>query len=806
MNVPGPLEAGLLRWRCDPQQFDFETTEELSDLQGLLGQDRALEAVKFGISIRSDGYNLYALGPKGLGKRTVVEQFLQQQASTEETPSDWCYVNNFDEPHKPIALRLPAGRGTEFRTDMETIVDELQTVIPAALKIEEHRNQIQQVEQEAEERQEKAFRDLAEKAQAEGIKLVRTPGGFALAPLRDGEAIGPEDFEKLSPEEQDRIEKAVAKLQEGLMELIEKVPRWRKEARDKIKQLNREAARLAIGHLLSQLKAKYTDLENVATYLDAVEGHVIEHADRFHPDRERETPQVMFGIPGAEQPSFHEYKVNLLVDHSQTAGAPVVFEDHPNYPNLVGRVEHESRMGTLHTEFTLIKPGALHLANGGYLVIDARKTLLQPYAWEGFKRALLSQRLKIESLGEELGLISTISLQPEPIPLDVKVVLLGDRMLYYLLHAYDRDFSELFKVAADFDEDIDRSDDACELYARFLATQLRREKQRPLDCSAVAGVIEHAARLAGDAEKLSTHLRTVVDLLRESDYWASADSSDVIRSKHVEKAIEKQIYRSDRVRQHVQEQIQRETILIDTSGSHVGQVNGLSVIGLGDFSFGQPSRITATARLGGGKVVDIEREVELGGKIHSKGVLILSSFLSSRYVTDQPLSLSASLVFEQSYGMVDGDSASVGELTALLSILAQAPVKQSLAVTGSVNQHGQVQPIGGVNEKIEGFFDVCRGRGLSGDQGVVIPASNVKHLMLRQDVVDAAAEGKFHIYAVKTIDEAVTLLTGVEAGQRDDQDEYPEGTVNRRVEQRLRELSRLRKEFGAATEAEKSDE
>ena len=501
-----------------------------------------------------------------------------------------------------------------------------------------------------------------------------------------------------------------------------------------------------------------------------------------------------------ERPALRRYEVNVLVDHGDTCGVPVFYEDSPVYQNLVGRVEHLAQMGALVTDFTLIKPGALHLANGGYLILDANKVLSQPYAWEGLKRVLKSGEIRIQSLGQIYSLVSTVSLEPEAIPMDLKVVLLGDRTLYYLLMAYDDEFPELFKVAADFEDDIIRSAENHQLYAQLIATIAHREQLLAIDRYAIARIIEHSARLAEDAEKLSTHLLDIADLLREADYWARDNQHEHITREDVQQAIDSQIRRVDRLRERVHDEIQRGTILIDTEGEQVGQVNGLSVIQLGDFSFGQPTRITATTRLGEGEVIDIEREVELGGAIHSKGVLILSSFLAARYAHSQPLSLAASLVFEQSYGMVEGDSASLAELCALLSSLADTAVGQWLAVTGSINQHGEVQAIGGVNDKIEGFFDICLARGLNNRQGVLIPQANIKHLMLRHDLVDAVGAGRFHIYPIATIDEAIAILTGMTAGAMDAEGSYPPGTINRKVADRLHELAAIRHEFakGAA--------
>jgi lon-related putative ATP-dependent protease len=499
---------------------------------------------------------------------------------------------------------------------------------------------------------------------------------------------------------------------------------------------------------------------------------------------------------------MRRYRVNVVVDNSDTEHAPVVYEDNPTYQNLVGRIEHMARMGALMTDFHLIKAGALHRANGGYLLLDARKVLTEPYAYEALKRAIDSEKLRIESLGRQLSIISTVSLEPEPIPLDVKVGLYGNRLIYYLLTQYDPEFADLFKVQADFHEEMDWDGENQQLYARLIGTMVHEAELQPFDRGAVARVIEHSARMVGDSEKLSTKGETLGDLLREANHWAKENGNGVVTAEDVQRAIDAQIYRADRLRERMQEAILRDTVLIDTEGEEVGQINGLSIIPLGGFMFGRPTRITARTRMGKGEVVDIEREVELGGPIHSKGVLILSGFLGARYAEEKPLSLSASLVFEQSYGQIEGDSASSAELYALLSSLAEVPIKQSMAVTGSVNQRGQVQAIGGVNQKIEGFFDICEARGLTGDQGVIIPVSNVKNLMLREDVVDAVEEGRFHIYPVETVDEGIEILTGVPAGERGPDGNYPEGTINCKVEQRLGELAEKRSEFGKGAKEE----
>ena len=795
------LDAEILYRVCDPSQFDFETTAELEDLKEIVGQARALEALHFGVGIRREGYNLFVLGPSGIGKYTVVRQYLEQEAAKGEVPDDWCYVNNFEQPYKPCVLRLPAGKGQALRADMLRLVEDLKTAIPSAFETEEYQTRVREIEESFKERREQALNELARESESHGLALLRTPGGFAFAPQRDGKVIKPEEYEQLSDEEKKRIEETVSMLQEKLETILLHIPQWQREAREKLKSLDHEVGMFAVGSLIEELKKKYRDIGRVGEYLEAVQNDIISNLNEFRGHEEGAVVPVL-GLPVAEQSAYRRYEVNVLVDHSASRGAPVVYEDSPVYQNLVGRVEHLAQMGALITDFTLIKPGALHRANGGYLILDAAKVLLQPYAWEGLKQVLKSQEVRIQALGEIYSMVSTVTLEPEPIPVDMKVVLLGDRLLYYLLMAYDPEFAELFKVAADFEEQVERNEENNRLYARLIATIVRREGLLPMDRRAVARVLEHSARLAEDAEKLTTHLLDLVDLLRESDYWARQAGHDLMTGEDVQNAIDAQIRRLDRVRRQSYEHIQRGIVLIDTDGEKVGQINGLSVIELGNFAFGQPTRITANTRLGEGEVIDIEREVELGGAIHSKGVLILSSFLASRYAANLPLSLAASLVFEQSYGVVEGDSASVAELCALISSLSGVPIRQCLAVTGSINQHGQVQAIGGVNEKIEGFFDICRERGLNGNHGVLIPAANVKHLMLRADVVDAVRAGRFAVYPLETIDEAIELLTGQPAGEPDEQGRFPEGSVNRRVADRLAEFTQIRQEYGKAAEHE----
>ncbi len=792
-----PLAIALLYRVCEPASLPFATTDELQNLGDVLGQARALEALQLGVGMRRKGYNLYAMGTPGTGKHAIVKRVLGERAEREPAPADWVYVNNFAQTHQPLVLELPSGRGEALRRDMTQLVEDLRDALPAAFDSDDYRKRVKDIEEDFKHRQEAEFRSLQQKARALGIALLSTPAGFALGPMQDGKVLSPDEFNALSQTDKEHIEQVVGTLQEDLQNVAQQMPRWRREHRERIKALNEEVALAAVGHIMQELRCRHEDLPGVLDYFTAVQRSVLDNVDDFLAKPDEGSAPLPFG---GGTPSFRRYEVNVLVSNRDGGGAPVIYEDNPTFQNLIGRVEYMSQFGALVTDFTLIKPGALHRANGGYLLLDVRNLFRQPFAWEGLKRALFASEISIVSLGEMYSLLSTVSLEPQPIALKIKVVLLGERIFYYLLYQLDPDFRELFKVAADMEEELERSPENDQLYARLLATLIRKEGLRPFDRAAVARVIEHSARMAEDAAKLSIHMQTITDLLQEADFQAGTDATPVVEAGHVQRAIDAQRYRSARIHEKMVEAIRRDIVLIATSGARIGQINGLAVIDLGDSRWGQPSRITATVRLGSGQVVDIEREVDLGGSIHSKGVLILSSFLGARYAVGQPLSLHASLTFEQSYGRVEGDSASLAELCALLSALAQAPLGQNFAVTGSVDQHGQVQAIGGVNEKIEGFFDVCRERGGPAGQAVIIPAANTNHLMLRADVVNAVAAGRFAVYAVTTVDEALALLTSLPAGERDERGEFPAGSLNRQVEGRLTEFSRLRQSYARETE------
>lgn len=809
MAAPQPLKAEQLYQHTNSDLFEFETTADLDGPVAVVGQERAIDAVRFGIGIQQQGYNLYALGPHGLGKNDVISQFIEERAAEEPTPPDWCYVHSFEQSYKPSALKLPVGRGVQLRDDMKQLLDELHAVLPAAFESEEYHAQRQAIEEELKERQESSFEELKEKAEERDIALVQTPSGLAFAPMRDGEVINPKDFLSMPEEDQKHVQEEIEDLQEELQRIMRQMPQWQKETRDRVKELKKEVATFTVAPLFDDLETKYEDLADVKSYLEDVRAHTIENVDDFlqkASDEENPLAAMMRGQRAASQPpSFNEYEVNLLVDNSHTEGAPVVHIELPTYQNLVGRVEHISQMGALLTNFTLIKPGALHEANGGYLILDARKLLQQPYAWDGLKRALRTKEIAIESLGQMYSLISTVSLEPKPIPLQIKVVLLGERLLYYMLVQLEPEFGELFKVMADFEDEMERTEENSQAVARLIASLAHREGLRHFDRDAVARILEYSARVVSDKERLGTHMQDMTDLLRESDYWAGQAQHEVIEAEDVQRTIDEQIRRASRVKERMQESILRDVVLIDTVGEAVGQINGLSVISVGNYAFGRPSRITARVQMGKGEVIDIERRVELGGPIHSKGVFILAGFLGSRFAVDRPLSLSASIVFEQSYAGVDGDSASSAELYALLSALANEPIRQSYAVTGSVNQHGHVQAIGGVNEKIEGYFDICAARGLTGDQGVLIPESNVQHLMLREDVRRAVEDGNFNIYAVSHIDQGIEILTGIAAGKRQEDGTFPEGTINHKVVTKIEEIARRQRKFSTPLKSSTED-
>lgn len=789
-----PLPAERLYRAADLSALSFVSTADIEPADGLVGQQRALDAIAFGTRISTPGFNLFVIGPSGMRMQRAVERILAETAGERRRPSDWVYVNNFKDARKPVAIELPAGRAAEFSEIMRGLIDDLKTTLPAVFESEDYQTRRGAIDQAFQAKQAEAFTALHDKAAAKDIGILRTPMGFALAPLRKGQPVPPDEFRTWPEAQRRETEATIEGLEKDLEHVVRQLPQLETDRRDAVRKLNRETAGFAIGHFIDTVKKRFTDIQKIVEHLEAIRAHLIENVAMFvlkGEGEEWQRTEEQLGGP------FDRYSVNVLVGHTGgEPNIPIVEELHPTLPNLLGSIEYVSQHGVLATNFRLIKAGAIHRANGGLLLLDARSLLTEPFSWTALKRTLRQGEIRIEDLGRFIGLTSTVSLEPDPIPLDVKVVLFGDRMLYYLLAAFDPDVAEHFKVLADLEDDVDRTPASEAAHARLIAALVRRSNLKPVDRAGTALLIEHAARLAEHANKLTLVVDQLDDVLAEADFWASKAGRAVIARADVETAIEQKIRRSSRLRDRAQESILEHVALIDTSGARVGQVNGLSVAELAGFRFGRPTRITCRVRPGSGKVVDIEREVELGGPIHSKGVLILSGFLAGRYARDTPMSLFASLVFEQSYSGVEGDSASSAELYALLSALAELPLRQDLAVTGSVNQQGEVQAIGGVNEKIEGFFDICRKRGLTGTQGVLIPESNVQHLMLRRDVIQACATGKFFIYPVTTIDQGIELLTSRSAGERGSDAIYPAQSLNRAVEDRLRAFARIRQSFG----------
>lgn len=774
--------------RCAPELFSFETTDGITQAAGFTAQNRAFDAVSFGVGIAHQGFNLFVTGPEGSGRHELTEAVIRDKAGEDTAPSDWCYVNNFKRPHHPQFFSFASGESTNFKKEMHELIATLQTAIPAVVEGGEFKEKIKAVNEQLRQKTDSLIHKIEELANTDSIALIKSENSIMLSPM-DGnrQPLDQNAFQHLPLETRKKLEDMLAKHQSKLQEVMSKIAVLNRKAGEVREKLKFDTVRKAVIPLMSPLIKKYENRPKLSEYLQDVESDIIAHADEFlyKPDGEQNILAHVFTL---QSPSFDRYEVNVLVANFGTGG-PVIFEDLPTYQNLHGRIEHIARMGTLSTHFTLIKPGALHLANGGYLIIDARRLLMQPYAYEGLKRSLRSGEIRIEPIERQLGLMSTVTLEPEPIPLKIKIVLVGDAQLYYLLKFHDPEFHSFFKVQADFEESLDRSPENIMLFATLMAAVIDRENLLPMHRNGIARLIEYAARKAGDGTKLSLAVEDLADVIKEADYIARQQDKTVIEAESITAALKARRRRGGRVREMLFDATQRGLKHIETSGERVGQVNGLSVVNLNADSFGMVTRITALSRPGAGQVIDIEREVELGGPVHSKGVLILDAFLCSRYVRDMPLSLRASLVFEQSYGEVEGDSASCAELCALLSSLADAPVRQAIAITGSLSQYGEVHAIGGVNEKVEGFFDLCAARGLSGQEGVIIPAANVSQLMLKNEVVEAIAAQQFNLWSVATVDEAISLLTSLPAGERGDDGEYPEQSVNGLVEAALRSFA-----------------
>jgi len=803
------VQSSALRTVCDPNVFKFDTTADLGDEPGIIGQKRAVEALEFGLRIATHGFNVYASGLAGTGRNFTIGAHVASLASEQATPPDWCYVYDFDDPNRPRAIQLAPGTGPDLAADMDDLIVHCRQEIAGAFRSENYGRRREEALEDIRRERDAAIRRIEEEANREGFAVQATPVGAVTVPLKDGEPLSPEEFQKLGDDEKKALRERSARLKERLDETLAHVRSLERDGESRVRELDREVALFAVGHLLQRLRDKYADHEEIRIYLEQVEADIVDSLDQFRREESdsdsRSTP-IPIPREAIERTFFRRYAVNVLVTHGGEQGAPVVVEHNPTYYNLFGKLEYQSVFGGMQTDFTLIKPGALHRANGGYLVVQARDLLLSFLAWDALKRSLRSRELTIENIGEHFTPIPATALRPEPIPLDVKIVVVGHPLIYYLLNALDEDFAKLFKVRADFDTEMSLADCELDNYGAFAAAWCRDQGLRHLTRAAVARLVDYGTRLAGDQQKLSTRFIRISDVISEADYWAQRAGADLIDREHVNQALEQKEYRSRRIEEKVLEMLERGDILVDVEGSAVGQCNGLSVIDLGDHAFGQPSRITVRSRMGRGDVVNIEREADLSGNIYNKAVLILTGYLATRFVPDAPLSLHASLCFEQSYQGVEGDSASVAELCALISSLADAPLRQDLAVTGSLNQHGQVQPVGGVTRKVEGFFAVCKAKGLTGTQGVILPAQNVKNLMLKDEVVEAVAQGKFHVYAVRTADEALALLTGMEPGERGADGAYPPDTVSGRAEARLYEFAQKARKWGRPAQAPAKDD
>ncbi len=781
------LTPDRLRACCTPEAIPADSTAEIGDDIGIIGQPRAARAIEFALGVQAQGYNLYVAGEPGTGRNTSVRIAVDRMAAGRPVPDDWCYVHNFLSADEPKALRLPAGRGCELRRDMELLIVELKVEIPKAFEGSAYEERRARLLKTLQEKREALFEQFKQEAESRDFVVEQSGGGILTLPVRNGKPLSSQDWEGLSKEEKVELEGRQEDLQKVMREITRKVRDMEKQARDRLERLEREMANHPVGAAVDELKEKYAEHPAVVTYLETVREDVLANLEDFKEEGEQQVPIPGLRMPRPADPLLR-YQVNVIVDNGATLGAPVVAESNPSFYNLDGRIEFRSTMGTMTTDFTMIKGGALHRANGGYLVLNALAVLQNYLSWELLKRAIRNRQIVLEDINEQFKVIQTQGLKPEPIPLAVKVVLVGSPYIYGLLYQYDEDFRKLFKVKADFGLVMDRDEEAIREYTGFIANQVKEEGLLHFDRTAIAQVIDHGSRLVSDQTKLSTRFVEITDLIREADYWARLEEAAVVTTGHVRRAVEEKVYRSNRIEERLQELITEGTLLVDTEGTVEGQVNGLAVLGLGDYQFGKPSRLTARVYSGRSGIIQIDRDTQLAGNIHNKGVMILQGFFGERFARTSPVALTASLTFEQLYDGVEGDSASSTELYCLLSALARVPIRQDLAVTGSVNQKGEVQAIGGVNEKVEGWFHTCRLKGLTGTQGVLIPAANVKNLMLKEEVVAAVAEGKFHLYPITHIDEGIELLTGVPAGEAKGDGTWPVGSINYRVAKRLEQL------------------
>lgn len=792
--MPDKLSVDELYKCCEPSIFTFNTTDDLPVFSGTIGQERALDALDFGLNLESTGFNIFLLGENGTGRMTTIKSILTQKAISEPVPHDWCYVYNFRDPDVPLAISFAPGEAVLFQKDMEELIKTLKVEIPKVFESKEYEKQKNKITEDAQKKQREIFSNLEQEAESKGFSVRKTISGLVIMPVKKtGEPLTEEEYESKDEKTKKKIDEIGKSLQEKLNDAVRVIRGAEKSVKGQIAKLEKEAALSAVGHLIDELKGKYEKYGKIISYLNEVKESILENLEEFKVQEEQAPALPFMKLPKTE-PTFTRYAVNVVVNNKDYKGAPCIFESNPTYFNLFGRVEHKFQYGVAMTDFSMIKGGSLHKANGGYIVIDALDLLRNIFAYDALKRAIRNKEVKIEDVWEQYRAISTTTLKPEAIPLDVKVILVGNPFLYYLLYNVDEEYRELFKVKADFDRRMDRTDENMHKYASFVAKKSKEEKLLPFDRTGVAKVVEIGSRLAEHQNKLTSRFSEVADIIREASYWASKAKSKIVTEGHVQKTVDERIYRTNKIEERLREMILEGTLIIDTEGAKVGQVNGLAVLDLGDYSFGKPSRITARTYAGKAGVVNIERETKMSGKIHEKAILIISNYLGSTYATKKPISLSASITFEQLYEMIEGDSATCAELYALLSSIANIPLKQNIAVTGSMDQNGDVQPVGGINEKIEGFFDLCKLRKMTGDQGVIIPRRNIKHLMIKRDVQDAIKEGKFSIYPIDRVEEGIDILTGMSSGALKEDGTYPEGTINYLVIKRLTEISEAVKE------------
>ena len=768
----------------DPSQFNFNNTDELEPFLGVLGQERAVEALQFGVAMPRPGYNVYVMGEPGTGRFSFVRRYLRAEGKRLHTPADWLYINNFDEPREPRVLKLEPGSAAAFIADINQLIDNLLATFPAVFEHPSFQQKKSAIDRAFNQRYDKALDVIEKLALEKEIALYRDASNIAFTPMKDGKALDEADFALLLEAERERYHSDISALEVRLNEELASLPQWKRESTNQLRLLNDETISQALQPLLAPLSQKYAENAGVEAYLQAVQVNLLKTVVEQLVDENR--PEAQSRVLLEEQ-----YSPSLMVGHSLDAGAPVVFEPHPTYDNLFGRIEYNTDQGALYTSYRQLRPGALHRANGGFLMLEAEKLLGEPFVWEALKRALQSRKLKMESPLAELGRLATVTLTPEVIPLNVKVIIIGSRQLYYTLQDLDPDFQEMFRVLVDFDEDIPLAEDSLEQFAQLLKTRTSEEGMAPLSAAAVARLATYSARLAEHQGRLSARIGDLFQLVSEADFIRQLAKDEVTDVGHIERALKAKATRTGRVSARILDDILAGVILIDSEGAAIGKCNGLTVLEVGDSAFGMPARISATVYPGGSGIVDIEREVNLGQPIHSKGVMILTGYLGSRYAQEFPLEISASIALEQSYGYVDGDSASLGECCALISALSRTPLKQCFAITGSINQFGEVQAVGGVNEKIEGFFRLCEARGLTGEQGVIIPFANVATLMLDERVLEAVRCERFHVYAVRQVDEALSLLVGEQVGAADEQGRFPSGSVNARVVERLRDIAAI---------------